>query len=113
VRGKNSPVVKRVRNLVTGSNVEKKRWKELNRLLDGMLVEHYAWGLVIDEPEPESERPIYDRGTAWSGVAQKLKNHLEPWKDPAGTAKRRGVYSLVAGTLLGKMRGGRLEPAKN
>lgn len=113
VRGKNSRVVERVEASVMGSNVEGKKWQQLNRLLDGMLVEHYAWGLVIDEPEPESERSVYDRGGEWAGIARKLKNELEPSTKAGGIPKRRGVYSLVfAGTPLGKMRGGRLVPAK-
>jgi hypothetical protein len=112
MHGKNSQVVKPVGPSAMGSNVEGNKWKELNRLLDGMLEEHYAWGLVVDEPEPE--RPPYDRGRARAGVAPKPKHQLEKSKEAGETPQRRGVYSLVStGTLLGKMRGGRLEPAKN
>jgi hypothetical protein len=113
LRGKNSRVVKRVEASVMGSNVEGKKWRELNRLLDGMLVEHYAWGLVIDLPEPASERFVYDQGREWAGIAQKLENQVEPSKEAGGIPKRRGVYSLVfAGNLSGRMRGGRQQSAK-
>lgn len=111
MRGKNSQLVKPVEPPAMGSNVEGKKWKELNRLLDGMLEQHYAWGLVVDESEPE--RPLSDRGRDRAGVAPKPTHQLEKSKEAGEIPRRPGVYSLVSdGTLLGKMRGGRQEPAK-